>query len=368
MERLRAARIALASKMPYLAPILFHIRFQETDRVPTMSIDNRGTLRYNPAFLETLTDPQVVGLLWHETHHLLREHTGPRGERLLEHPLGNIALDLEINDDAQEAGIDLPRPPHPYGGYFPENLGLPRGLLAEEYLEFLNPPPPPKPELQDISLNREGEDNGPQMAVLRMAVAQKAKEYEAQGRGTLPLGLRRWVEKLLNPQADWRSLLRQAVRKSLADYLAKRRPTYARPNRRSSAYSPVLIPGYYGLRPRVAVVLDTSGSMDEGKLAQALGEIRGILRQVREVHVLSVDAALHIARKVFSEKDIPLLGGGGTDMSLGVAEAEKLRPDLIIVLTDGQTPWPEGIRTPTLAIIIGEGPPPPPYIPHVRIR
>ena len=41
-------------------------------------------------------------------------------------------------------------------------------------------------------------------------------------------------------------------------------------------------------------------------------------------------------------RDVELLGGGGTDMGAGLAKAAELRPrpDLIIVLTDGYTPWP----------------------------
>jgi Mg-chelatase subunit ChlD len=49
-------------------------------------------------------------------------------------------------------------------------------------------------------------------------------------------------------------------------------------------------------------------------------------------------------------RDVQLLGGGGTDMGAGLAKAAEIRPrpDLIVVLTDGHTPWPEapprGIR------------------------
>ena len=50
---------------------------------------------------------------------------------------------------------------------------------------------------------------------------------------------------------------------------------------------------------------------------------------------------------------MPLLtGGGGTDIRAGIAAASKLKPQptLIIVLTDGETPWPD--RRPPIPVII----------------
>jgi Mg-chelatase subunit ChlD len=49
---------------------------------------------------------------------------------------------------------------------------------------------------------------------------------------------------------------------------------------------------------------------------------------------------------------VKLLGGGGTDMGAGLAAAVELapRPDLIIVLTDGRTPWPA--RAPDRAKVV----------------
>jgi predicted metal-dependent peptidase len=51
---------------------------------------------------------------------------------------------------------------------------------------------------------------------------------------------------------------------------------------------------------------------------------------------------VHTVQRVFDPRQVKLVGGGGTDMRVGIDAALKLRPrpHVIIVLTDGYTPWP----------------------------
>ena len=61
------------------------------------------------------------------------------------------------------------------------------------------------------------------------------------------------------------------------------------------------------------------------------------------VTVLPCDAAAQAVYRLCRAEGIPLLGGGGTDLRTGFHRALRLwpRPDVIVVLTDGQTPWPD---------------------------
>jgi predicted metal-dependent peptidase len=93
------------------------------------------------------------------------------------------------------------------------------------------------------------------------------------------------------------------------------------------------------------MIVDTSGSMTDHDLALALAELRGVLlatcSSVR-ARVLSVDAAVHASQRVTRVDQIALAGGGGTDMRVGFEAVERLRPrpTVVVVVTDGQTPWP----------------------------
>jgi predicted metal-dependent peptidase len=94
------------------------------------------------------------------------------------------------------------------------------------------------------------------------------------------------------------------------------------------------------------VVVDTSGSVADRQLGAALSEVAGISRAVgvhgSRISVYSCDAAVHTVQRICRTQEISLVGGGGTDLRHGIgrAAAASPSPDVVVVLTDGQTPWP----------------------------
>ena len=73
----------------------------------------------------------------------------------------------------------------------------------------------------------------------------------------------------------------------------------------------------------------------------------GILNRVGvasgTVPVIDCDAAVQAVRRVRRSAEVALAGGGGTDMGAGLEAAFALTPwpQVVVVLTDGYTPWPE---------------------------
>jgi predicted metal-dependent peptidase len=136
------------------------------------------------------------------------------------------------------------------------------------------------------------------------------------------------------------------VRRAVAWTTGNAEYTYTRRSRRQSALPRVVLPGTRRPVPDVALVVDTSGSVDDTLLGRALGEVDGALAGLgvagSSVTVLACDAAVHSVNRVRRARDARLAGGGGTDMRVGLAAATKLRPrpDLVVVFTDGYTPWP----------------------------
>ncbi|MGW4890979.1 vWA domain-containing protein [Kitasatospora sp. NPDC004240] len=359
-EKLFAARLHAARVRPYLATALFALRPVESRTVPTMAVDRHWRCYVSPAFVARTPVEELAGVWVHEVAHLLRDHHG-RGDRVArERGLTgrgdrlrmNIAADCEINDDVFGDGLVRPE-----GAVVPAHLGLPHGELMEDYLRRFRLGTLPRDVVWlDCGSGADGLDRewdlGPDGAHGLSAQERDAVRYRvAQGitgrPGDVPQGWRRWAEEAFHPPQPWRELLGAAIRSATAGPGTGRDHTYGRPSRRATALPGVVLPSLRHRPPRVSVIIDTSGSVSDTELGSALLEVAAISRTVggrRDlVTVLPCDAAAQAVHPLCRAAGIPLLGGGGTDLRTGFAEAlrSRPRPDVLVVLTDGQTPWPD---------------------------
>ena len=180
---------------------------------------------------------------------------------------------------------------------------------------------------------------------IRRQVAIEYQEHAGR-RGDEPGDALRWVRNTLEPTILWGPLLSGAVRRAVGWAAGRGDFTCSRPSRRASAVPGIVLPGQHRPLPRLSILVDTSGSVDDKLLARALGEVDGAIAALgvpgSNVTVYSVDAAVHTVAKVRRAQDAKLIGAGGTDLRirLRAVEHERPRPDVIIVFTDGDTPWP----------------------------
>jgi predicted metal-dependent peptidase len=386
---LQVARVRAAHQRSYFAPALFSLVPVETDLIGSMAVDSQWRLYYNLGWVETHSVEENASLLIHEVSHLLRDHEARRkAAGLRDHRRWNTAGDCEINDDLHEEGLPLPGDPP-----LPVKYGLQSGHNAEIYYNQLPSPPrvhgrdpadgSPQP-WQDCGSGAHGErrfwelpaDDGADGGVpgvdrikaelVRREVARRIENMSPYD-GDVPEGWRRWAHATLAPKVDYMATIRHAVRRALRDStLGRYDRTYRRPHRRQGCYGEFIMPSFYQPRPRPGFLIDTSGSMKDSQLARAVTELGGLTRQLgygADVIVACCDAAVHDVRKVFSNTQVELYGGGGTDIGVGLRAftERKVAPiDLLVIVSDCRTPWPKEIPPfPVITIRVGDGAPPP---------
>lgn len=373
-DRIAAAKLWLVSPsgadLPYLSTALYALTTVPSDRVASATVDRRWRLYVNDLWVLASEVEAIAAQLAHLVWHLLADHAGRAGDIGVDHTTEQrwrTAADMTVAEVLADLDAQLPTA---------AGFRLPPGRAAEEYYALLDISEQPQDGESDGScgggcdgLDRayevpSGSQEFPGAPTgvaegIRRTVAIEFREHQ-EARGTMPGEWGRWVADILDPVVPWHQVLHAAVRRGIgwaqghADY------TYSRISRRQHAVGRAVIPALRRPVPAVAVVVDTSGSVDDGLLSQALGEVDGVLSSLAvpdsNVTVLAVDAAVQSVAKVRDVGDVRLAGGGGTDMAQGIEAALACRPtpQSVIVLTDGFTPWPsEPAPVPVIAALLG---------------
>ncbi len=179
--------------------------------------------------------------------------------------------------------------------------------------------------------------------------------------------LERELGDLVAPKVDWREQLREYVKSICA---GKDASSWRRVNRRyigSDIYMPTLVSERVH---HIVAAIDTSGSIGGAELNAFLSELAAICEQVNPevVDLLYWDAHVaghesyeggEVSNIVSSTKPV---GGGGTSPSCitGYMKDKLLKPDVVVVLTDGYVgaDWGESMGNtwpcPVLWCIVGD--------------
>jgi len=384
--------------LAYLAHAVYALIIVESTQVDRASCDEHWRVYLNPAWFDTATVAEIGRELAHVTWHLLSDHAGRARSLRVDRSTAQYwsqAADLAVAhtlkaDDTQPATLPTAAP-----------LGLTPGRTAEEYYAMLSglpvteagsdeaaPPIHPGcgsgadgvPRSHELG---ESSDVGAVTDLGRRTIRERvAIEYQEHitARGTDPGDALRWVREVLEPSTPWEQVLRAAVKRAVGWTMGRGDYTYSRPSRRASSLPHVVLPGQHRPAPRVSAIIDTSGSVDDRLLGRALGELDAVIAGLgvacAGVTTYSVDAAVHTSANVRDAKDAKLVGAGGTDLRIGLEAiaAERPRPDLVVVLTDGDTPWPQNPPPGTVVIVALLGrpgtalPPTPDWVVRIECR
>ena len=386
LQKLAAAKLWLISPAPdpsrtdaprdltYLAHALYALVPVASDNVVGMTCDEWWRIYVNPDWLVRATVPEVGAQLAHLTWHLLSDHTERARSQGVDRSTAEHwgrASDMAVSPTLAVEFIKPKQFP------MPGDINARGGLSAEEYFAKISglPAAAPSPESgfaepkgcgsgadgvarsHELGSDRDiGAVSEMESREIRRRVSIAYRDH-ALKRGHEPGDALRWVKKTLEPTIPWQPLLAGAVRRAIGWAAGRGSYTYSRPSRRASSVPNVVMPGQQRAVPRISIIVDTSGSVDDTMLARALGEVDGVIAALgvpgSHLTLYSVDAAVHTVRKLRTARDAKLVGAGGTDMRIGLraVEDERPRPDVVIVFTDGGTPWPAS-PPPGAAVIV----------------
>lgn len=318
----------------------------------TLSTDGKS-IWYYPPFIEQHSIGEVEFFLAHESggHKGLLHHVRLR-ELMMKETVDlktfNEAADYVANLILVDAKIGKP----PKGLLYDPRFA---GLNVEQVYRILmkEKQQQPAPSTPSSGSQTTSFDPGQCGGVLPAPADQlpDLKEFEADAKadirkavqasrkaGNLPNGLRQFVERLLEPKVDWRSLLREyAEEKARNDY------SWYRPNKRflpHNLYMPTLDSRELG---EIVVMIDASGSITDNQAQALLSEVTGLAQEYPNttIHLIffatSATDPIEItdADDVLKTKNLQLRIGSGTDYKPPFDKIKNLSPVLTVILTDG---------------------------------
>jgi predicted metal-dependent peptidase len=309
----------------------------------TFGIDKYWRLYWSEEALKTF-QYDIAAVICHELEHLLRDHANRCQGR--DQKIWNIACDAEINDDLE--GI-------PKCCIFPKTIGQKDHLLAEHYywnnktqktkikfnqIEGSGVTGVSQPWEKEISKEEASEVifSKEDAEILKDAIAS---DIRSNKHGEAPSNVKMWAEARAKgklPVFSWKKAISNILcelTKGMEDW------NYSNLSRRQEAKDRILLPATTAYKPSIVVIIDTSGSM-----ANEADWIAGILKDLTrwncQITLIDCDAQVHSIRKFSNWRKgvLDAVGGGGTDMTVGIKAAQDQKKNLILLLTDGETPWP----------------------------
>ena len=375
-QRLTKAVVSIMSSPKYvaLAGVLMIGERSVVDdpSVPTACTNGRDEF-YGREFVSKLNDAELRFLVLHEVYHKLFRHlTTWKHLYMQDAYLANVSCDYVINlkivDDNYEDGFATMTGELAKGCYDRKYVGMdtaqvfhllrkdqPQGGGGRGGIIVIGDPEDgdgtPQngsgslPDGQEPFDAHDWEGAQEMTADEQRDLAREIDEAVRQGAlvaGKMGSGGDRDLEALLEPQVDWREVLREFVQTTCtgSDY-----STYRRPNRRylsSGIYMPSGVSEQVG---ELVVAIDTSGSIGQEEITAFLSEVKAICDTVHpdKVRLLYWDTQI-CCDETYETHELDTLvqstkpkGGGGTDVEC-VTEyirEENINAQACIVITDG---------------------------------
>lgn len=368
-----------------------------------MTCDRWWRIYYDPDRIMHYSPAEVGTLILREIDHLVLNHYAraeKAGVTRATSRAWNIGADCEIDDD-----LEHEKRPFPYPVYFPRDIGAQEGLLCEQYYRIClqrqddddrlpgeqqdgsgdggkesgkaehGDPGDDGDAQPDGERGHGGPGDGPECRSgsgsdgmprpweegppdgtnapgvdeaksdrIRAKIAQAMMRESSRGSGSWDT----WADGIMTPtRTPWDWLLRRATTRATRRVLHGRDDFSYSIRSRRQPWRPYIVPGMIRHEVRITLVIDTSWSMID-HFPYVRGHVEAICKQTGSVSVIQCDSEIKSVSKAHTGR-LALTGGGCTDMRSALQLADKDRhTDIIVLLTDGDTPWPSPLRHPLI--------------------
>ncbi len=339
----------MSTRLPFFAVLALHLPDREAC-VEAAATDGQALL-YNPEYIADLSDNQTRGLLLHLVLHAAFGHTWRRGGR----DLGRWerAADIVVNGVLRKLfGLALPPGAETIAPALEDRS-------VEEVYDAL-PPDLEPPAVVGGTGENPSSNSDSSGQVERWKDALKA----AVATGDAPGNLERHFPSATS-SVSWSRVLERYLTRAQHDY------AWQRPDRRMMAHD-LIYPSLAGEGVRLAVVVDTSGSVSPELIGAFLAECRAIRRTHPNVTglVIYADAAVSAVHDLMGSPPPAVIGGGGTSFAPALRELERRRfqPDALVYLTDGDAEFPPKPLYPVVWVLPASSSVTPPWGETVRLK
>lgn len=376
-ERMKKAIIKLQSRQPFFAYLSLYLKFHKAEKgqLPPyagMGVSPSGDLYYNEEWVNNLDDEEMIGVISHEVLHLALVHLLRLGSR--EKTKWNVAADLTTNTILLKNNFKLP-----YGTLKADDYdkfkikGKDKTVIIEKVSEKTSEelydeiPDLPEQECEWGEArdgdskegdkkgkgggggdNYHGFDEHQQGTGTKSEKEKQEKDWlrrvseaytNSKMKGSLPVGMERYIEELKKNQINWRALLQKYLQSCLpTDYTWKTRS-------KKSVACHTYMPNILKEKIDVVISIDTSGSIGKKELTDFLSEIVGLAKaysQQIDMRLIcqDVDVAEDLEVKngnIGKIMQIKCKGGGGTSHIpvFKYIQDKYKNTRVVIFLTDG---------------------------------
>ena len=365
-DELSRCIIQMLFKEPFFNHLLSGVVRTITEKIPTMAVGflgNQVQLLVNERFFikELRSKTNRVAVVKHEALHLLFKHVFRMDLEKYDRSLFNIAADLVVNQfigswDLPDNAVTLDKfpdlslePDQTVEWYYDRLHKLRKNCQKNKSRKSSIPAPRSAKALSEILGKPTHSDhstwgipkNVEEQVKMRAAetelerlIIQARDRTPHKDRGTIPGVINDLIDAMIErrkPQVDWRRALRIFTSSSRRTYIFS---TVHRISKRYGTRPGIKVKRYQ----KLAVAIDTSGSVSDSDLSLFFAEIDGIYRQGAEVRVIECDAEIQRTYDYKGHLPTNVGGRGGTvfDPVFAFLRSNRLiHYDGCIYLTDG---------------------------------